>query len=230
MPRIRQENFMTTFSFQGLSAYNKALFRNKALSKGAQTILLYLFSLMLMTGKKILTIKQRALALKLGKHYNTIYLTLHSLQENNFLTLKNERSFTTILFNLDKIELPFYLALLSNSFAKILHSKECLYILDSEDGNKLEKYLLESKQFEEQAFLLIENKGWLAKQLSQEIVETLKEAQRTTFQVLDSEDYFVIISQVFANIPEFFEDTSFDIRIFSNAERIHTTYSKLGRY
>ncbi len=226
----RQKKVSTTFHTPELLAYSNAIFRKKALSKATQTILLYLLSLVLKDGKNILTIKQKTLASKLGKHYNTIYLTLHSLQQDNFLLLKKERSSTTILLNLDKIELPLYLALLSNSFAKMLHSKECLQVLDRNGNNKLEKYLSESKQFEEQALLLIKNKDWLAKQLSQEIVEALKEAQRTTFQVLDSEDYFVIISQIFANIPEFFEDTSFDIRIFSNAERIHTTYSKLGRY
>ncbi|HUT82155.1 MAG TPA: hypothetical protein VMZ29_13215 [Candidatus Bathyarchaeia archaeon] len=198
------------------------------LTKSTQTVLLYLLTELLSSAREKNHPQQRVLARKLAKHYNTIYLSFQELQENNYLQVNGETTQTLVQINLDKLVLPSLLMLLNTSLSHKMLTFDLFQIFD-EKKQKNQKSIFDDEQINEQAVVILEKKKELAKILAQELLTVLKEAYKTTQQVLDFDDYSVIISQVFETIPEHLGTTLVQKRSFNLPKDINYKNTKLGK-
>ena len=198
------------------------------LTKSTQTVLLYLLAELLRSAREKIHLQQRVLARKLAKHYNTIYLALQALQENNYLQVNGETTQTLVQINLDKLVLPSLLTLLNTSFSQYLHTFD-LFQIFAEKQEKDQKSVIDDEQITMHAVVILEQKEVLAEILAQELLTALKEAYKNAQQVLDFDDYFIIITQVFETVPEHLGRTFVQKKSFNLPKEIHYKNAKLGK-
>lgn len=199
------------------------------LTKSAQTTFICLLAKIMILGKDNFGLHQRALAKKLGKHYNTIYYALQELQQMNYLSVSGENSGTTISMNLEKLHLPFFLSFLNEHFSRKILNTIRNHLLAMKNDTKLARAKSILDYDVTHIKEILEQKSFLAKQLSQNLLTNMQEAYRFTQQPLDFEDYYSIISQVLDSASDLLEVAYVKKASYKHSQAIRHTQGKLGR-
>lgn len=223
------EQTLTSFKQQDLIGKEWRNYFGEQLTKTTQAVLTLFLVKMISLGKNLFTFQQRTLASQLNTHYNSIYNALNDLQGKGHLEKEGKNRQTTIVMNLEKVSLLSSLSLLSSSFKKKLLESDCQQVYDEKKkAENIEQLPVIDKQLAAQLTFLLEKKEGLAKELTLNIIQAVREADNRTIQILSSEDYHMIISQEFENVFEQF-DVRLSPRTSPSSETIRLTNAKLGK-
>lgn len=199
------------------------------LTKSAQTTFICLLAKIMILGKDNFDLHQRALAKKLGKHYNTIYYALQELQQMNYLSVSGENSGTTISMNLEKLHLPFFLSFLNEHFSRKILNTIRNHLLAMKNDTKLARTKSILDYDVTHIKEILEQKSFLAKKLSCDLLTKVQEAYQLAQQPLDFEDYYSIISQVLESASDHLEVVYVKKTNYVQPRAIQHTQGKLGR-
>ncbi len=172
------------------------------MAKVKQTLLLYLLYKSILNGKSYKLDKQRILAKKLIKHYNSIYCLLKKLREEGFL--KTTRNQVNVSLNLDRFEVRSLITTLSRRTTQKLHLENRSRKLTTFDQPEETKQSAQEYRFwEEQTSVLLKHKNEISELLTKAIISKLKEAERKKNVSLDLEDYCYLILLKLQEIGEY---------------------------
>ena len=200
----------------------------KKMAKVEQTLLLYLLYKTILKGKSYKLDKQRILAKKLTKHYNSIYRLLKKFREG-FLKTKRTREQTRVSLNLDRFEVKSLITILSKKTAQKLYLENRTRKLTAFDQPEKTKQSAQEYRFwEEQALFLLKCKKELSEQLAIEIITKLKEAERKKNVPLDLEDYCFLILLKMQEIGEYKPEITLTLLKTPDQLQYTNTSKKLG--
>jgi len=210
----------------------KDLNRKKHLSiekmaKVEQTLLLYLLYKTILKGKSYKLDKQRLLAKKLVKHYNSIYCLLKKLREEGFL--KTTRNQVNVSLNLDRFEVRSLITTLSRRTTQKLYLENRSRKLTTFDQPEETKQFAQEYRFwEEQTSVLLKHKKEISELLAKEIISKLKEAERKKNVSLDLEDYYYLILLKLQEIGEYEPEITLSLLKVPEQLQDTNTSKKLG--
>lgn len=197
------------------------------MAKVEQILYLYLLYKSILNGKSYKQDKQRILAKKLAKHYNSIYCLLKKLREEGFL--KTTRNQVNVSLNLDKFEVRSLITTLSRRTTQKLYLENRSRKLTTFDQPEETKQSAQEYRFwEEQTSVLLEHKKEISELIAKEIISKLREAERKKEVSLDLEDYCYLILSKLQEIGEYKPEITLSLLKVPVQLRDTNTSKKLG--